>query len=122
MNKLHKQKYNVQRSKAKKRNIEWEFTYEEWLEWWGDDIINRGRGKGQLCMSRYNDIGPYNPSNVRKLTIEGNSSEGHKGKPKTTTIGLNSIMRTCPHCNRTFNIGNASRWHLDKCKQKPTKE
>lgn len=28
------------------------------------------------------------------------------------------LMATCPYCNYTTTIGNAKRWHFDKCKEK----
>ena len=67
-----REKYMTQRLNASRRNIDWQFTYEEWLDWWGDDIINRGRGKHKLCMARIGDTGPYNPDNVYKTTLENN--------------------------------------------------
>ena len=76
----YKQKYQIQRNSALVRNIEWHFTYESWLAWWGDDIVNRGRKRGQLVMARYKDRGPYHPDNVRKATCSENLTEAHKGK------------------------------------------
>ena len=76
----YKQKYNCQKNMAKKRNIDFQFTYEEWLAWWGDDIVNRGKSKGQLVMARIGDQGPYHPDNVVKKTCSENASEGNKGK------------------------------------------
>lgn len=76
-----KQKFYTQRNGAKYRGIEWHFTFESWLEWWGDDIVNRGPYKGQLVMARYGDTGPYHPDNVRKAFAEENCSEGNKGIP-----------------------------------------
>lgn len=74
-----KQKYYDQKRHAKDRNIDWQFTYETWLEWWGDDILNRGYYKGQLVMARHNDEGPYHPNNVRKATVEENINEAQVG-------------------------------------------
>ena len=72
-------KYNVQRQHAKRRGIEWQFeSYEQWIEWWGEDIEKRGSRAGQLVMARYNDEGPYHPDNVRKLTVEENTQEARK--------------------------------------------
>ena len=69
-----KQKFITQRTGARNRGIDWHFTFEEWLEWWGDDIANRGNKSGQLVMARIGDQGPYHPNNVRKIT----SNENHK--------------------------------------------
>jgi len=89
----YRKKYNNQKHFAKIRNIDWEFTYESWLEWWGDDIVNRGTKSGQLVMARNGDTGPYHPNNVRRVTSNENHSEscanglgwqkGHRHSPET---------------------------------------
>jgi hypothetical protein len=79
----YKHKYGVQKFGAKKRGLDFHFTYEEWLDWWGEDIENRGRGKGQLVMARYGDVGPYHPDNVFKNTAEQNVREAQTGIPKS---------------------------------------
>ena len=76
-----KNKYHTQRLGAKQRGIDWQFTYETWVEWWGEDIVNRGHYSGQLVMARFNDEGPYHPDNVKKITCNENCSEGNKGIP-----------------------------------------
>jgi len=73
----YKHKYSVQKAAAKVRGIEFQFTYEEWLAWWGDDIVNRGPYKGQLVMARIGDTGPYHPDNVRKITCSENATESN---------------------------------------------
>jgi hypothetical protein len=118
MKNILKHKYSVQRTSAINRGIDWQFTYDTWIEWWGKDIANRGRLKGQLVMARYNDIGPYHPDNVRKATCSENNSEGIKPRAnskKNTTV---FAQLTCPHCNFTTNKGNAKQWHFDNCKGK----
>jgi len=97
MTKSYNKQYNAQAATAKFRNIDWQFTYETWIEWWGDDIINRGRYDGKLVMARHNDTGPYNPDNVRKALCNENSAEAHKGKKRPRTkehqAKLNESMR-----------------------------
>ena len=66
MKRDYKQQYNQQKAGAKKRGIEWQLSFDEWLEFWGEDIDKRGRGHDQLCMQRFHDQGPYHPSNVKK--------------------------------------------------------
>jgi len=68
MNELdkHYHAYHSQKARAKRCGIGWEFTLETWLAWWGEDIVRRGRGHDQLQMQRVGDVGPYEPSNVRK--------------------------------------------------------
>lgn len=71
----YRQAYRNQKKLAIKRGITWEFTFDEWLAWWGDDIAKRGTHLGSLCMARYNDTGPYAEWNVRKCTVECNHRE-----------------------------------------------
>lgn len=71
--------YRYQKYAADKRGIDWNFTYDTWIEWWGSDIENRGKCRGQLCMARAGDVGPYHPDNVRKAFVEENASESNKG-------------------------------------------
>ena len=79
MNKI-KAAFEMQRYRAAYRGIDFLFTFEEWLEWWGDDIDKRGSGKNGLCMARNGDIGPYASWNVRKATISENSVEAMLGR------------------------------------------
>lgn len=58
--------FNAQKSGAKRRGIEFHFTFDEWLEWWGPDIAYRGKRAGCLQMQRFADSGPYAPGNVKK--------------------------------------------------------
>ncbi len=82
MLKPYNHEYHRQKDGAKRRNIDWQFTYDTWIEWWGDDIVNRGRNKGKLCMARNGDIGPYSITNCTKITHSENCSIGQKGIPK----------------------------------------
>ena len=72
-----REKYMQQRRHCRNRGIEFHFTYESWLAWWGEDIVNRGRSRGQLVMARTGDIGPYHPDNVRKATCSENIKESN---------------------------------------------
>lgn len=83
----HYNDYNLQRRAAGYRNIEWQFTLESWLAWWGDDLNIRGKGSGKLVMARNNDTGPYSPDNVHKATHNQNSKERWRGKPVITPAG-----------------------------------
>lgn len=72
-----------QRANAKTRGIEWQFTYDEWIEWWGEDITKRGKGGDCLAMLRENDEGPYCADNCRKGTQRENALELHSYKVHT---------------------------------------
>lgn len=74
----HNQKFNRQRTSAKIRGIDFNFSFNEWLEWWGDDFALRGCKKGQLVMARNNDTGPYHPDNVYKQECGANTGEMRK--------------------------------------------
>jgi hypothetical protein len=60
------QKFQQQRANARYRGIEWELTFKEWVDWWGDDYARRGVRADQLCMQRVADVGPYSLDNIRK--------------------------------------------------------
>jgi len=70
-----RQKYHNARWSAKERNIDWQFTYESWVNWWGDDLDKRGPKSTDLCMARIGDQGAYHPKNVCKLTVSENVKE-----------------------------------------------
>ncbi len=64
--------YIDQRQAAKRRGVEFNLTFEEWLEWWGDDIKLRGVKRNCLQMCRYDDVGPYELGNIYKATQDEN--------------------------------------------------
>jgi hypothetical protein len=75
MNRLMKKAYIQQKGDAKKRGIEFKITFEEWSNWWGKDFQNRGVGSNKLVMARFGDVGPYELSNIKKITFGDNSRE-----------------------------------------------
>lgn len=83
-----KVKYNWQRGNAKKRGIEWLFTFDTWLEWWGDDLPNRGQRSWNLSMQRIWDVGPYSPENTIKGRPKRNSlTWAHRIHRTTAALG-----------------------------------
>jgi hypothetical protein len=79
--------YAAQKNRADSRGVKWEFTFEEWLEFWGDDLRRRGRGYGGLSMARVLDKGPYAPWNVFKADSVENSC-GEAMYPKKLDLVL----------------------------------
>lgn len=77
----YKRAYASQKAGAARRGIEWQLTFEQWLDWWGDDIARRGTGSGQLQMQRFADSGPYALGNIRK------------GVPKNNRETASAVMR-----------------------------
>ena len=126
----YKTQYNTQKGNAKYRNIDWQFTYESWIELWGTDIDKRGKKKGSLCMARIGDEGPYHPDNCYKSLFEKNTFDAHYGKVKGTQprelverrasmtrgvpLGPQKLL-ICPHCNK-IGGNNMKRYHFDFCK------
>lgn len=74
--------YKNQGYGAKTRGIEWKLTYEQWLNIWTQSghLAERGRKKGQYCMSRYGDTGAYEVGNVFIQTHGANITDAKKGK------------------------------------------
>lgn len=70
-----RQKYNNAVISARQRGIDWQFTFESWMEWWGADFALRGNRATDLCMARTGDTGAYHPNNVRKATNSENVTE-----------------------------------------------
>ena len=72
--------FGAQKQNARRRNIPFEFTYQTWIDWWGDDIQQRGKGADKLVMARKNDQGAYHPDNVIKLFGKENVRDGNLNK------------------------------------------
>lgn len=66
--------FRSQKANAKRRGIGWELTFDQWLEFWGDDLDKRGSGKDCLQMQRHEDTGPYAVGNIRKGKPKQNSA------------------------------------------------
>lgn len=65
--------YNWQKSHAGRRGLAFVLTYDEWVNWWGDDFEYRGGEGTALCMCRYGDLGGYSLDNIYKDTNAGNA-------------------------------------------------
>ena len=76
----YSREFSDQKQNARRRGIDFNFTYESWIDWWGDDIQQRGKGADKLVMARKDDIGAYHPDNVIKLTGQDNVRDGNKNK------------------------------------------
>lgn len=66
--------FKTQKAGAARRGIGWELTFEQWLDFWGDDIDRRGSGRNSLQMQRPCDTGPYAVGNIRKGVPKQNSA------------------------------------------------
>lgn len=73
-----KRKFIEHKYAARRRGIEFHFTFEEWVKWWESNlgpnwITLRGRNAGQYVMARNGDIGNYEFKNVKCVTCEVNN-------------------------------------------------
>lgn len=78
-------KYLAHKNSAKQRGIRFLLTFEEWFVIWEDSGVFhlRGRQRGQYCMARYGDKGPYAVGNVEIIPMTKNSSDSMRGKHHT---------------------------------------
>ncbi len=86
--KLAKLRYNQQKGQAVHRKdilgnpINWNLTFDEWLNIWitSNKWHLRGCGIGKYCMSRKGDLGDYSIDNVEIKEFTQNTSEGNLGR------------------------------------------
>jgi hypothetical protein len=66
-----------QRRHARRRGIEFQLTFEQWLLIWETSgrLPERGKETGQYVMARPGDQGPYAVGNVRIITVNQNAGE-----------------------------------------------
>lgn len=100
-----------QKFTAERRGIEFSLSFYEWLDIWkrSGKLAERGRKKGQYCMARFEDKGPYCKENVQIILHSENTTDGwklhrdatskkmsivHKGKPKPWLVGRTKSPET----------------------------
>jgi hypothetical protein len=119
---LPEYRYKQQMGSAQKRGIDWQFTFETWYDLWisSGHYNQMGNKKGQYCMARTNDSGPYSVSNVRITTTEDNHKEAVKHTRQHTSIehqiGRYSHPKGQPSWNKglTYDATPRQRTHLSK--------
>lgn len=76
-----KKQYISQKSKSKKRNIGFNLTFVEWIDWWVETghYHDRGRGKDKYVMCRYGDLGDYSLDNIYCDLNSNNISTANHG-------------------------------------------
>jgi hypothetical protein len=70
-------RYEQNRRNALARGVRWKLTFQEWFEFWGDDIDKRGCFRNQLVMMRYEDKGDYELGNIFKGSQSQNCKTMH---------------------------------------------
>jgi len=123
--------FSTQKNHARSRLIEFNITFEEWIQWWkdniGDDwIYKRGRGAGKFHMARKNDEGPYELSNIICLTheqnghykaISGKASSGEKHATrvkllKSEVIEIFNSSESHAALARKYNVSDGAVWAI----------
>jgi hypothetical protein len=96
-------KYRAHKDNAKKRNVPFLLSFEEWWDIWqkSGHYDERGNKKGQYCMSRYNDIGAYQLGNVFIQLHSDNVTQAwsgkkhsHEAKEKISTNHIGMLGKT----------------------------
>lgn len=132
------QVYQTHKRNARKREVPFLISFDEWCKIWFDSghWHERGHNKGNYVMCRKGDVGPYSVDNVyidlheinAGLARKGkkNSSEHSfkisqalKGKKKSTTaVAKNAISQlsrpkyTCQHCNKLISGAGNLKQHI----------
>ena len=71
-------KYKDMKMNAKRREILFRLTFNEWLILWKGYVDKRGVYSGQYVLARYQDKGNYEIGNVYLTTVNQNCSDGGK--------------------------------------------
>lgn len=116
--------YYLHKYTAKRRDIEFHFAFEEWVNWWYDNLgpewfSKRGRQKGQYVMARNGDIGPYSRQNVECITHQENARRAEKtpclgegnGRSKVTSqeaLKIYNSSETLKEIALKFNISRST--------------
>lgn len=104
MEDLVRRAFRGQRHGAARRGIEFKLTYHQWVEWWGDDIDQRGRTKHALVMARRRDQGAYELGNIYKTTQAQNGKDAERAHAET------SARTALWHAARK---AAGRKWHLE---------
>ena len=75
-------RFVMHRKNAKRRDIPFFMTFDQWWEIWqtSGHWKQRGRGRRKYVMARFGDCGGYEVGNIKIILNSENSSEGNLGK------------------------------------------
>jgi len=89
---LARTRYVSQRNGAKSRGIEFKLTFEQWLEFWGDDLDKRGNRPWSLQMCRIGDKGCYELGNIYKGTARHNALLANQGQRHRLSVAARESL------------------------------
>lgn len=82
---LSLRRWKKQRRDAHARGIDYELSYQEYLDWWisngVDKNIKMPLTRDTLCMCRFNDTGPYKLDNIYCATLSQNQRDARRFNP-----------------------------------------
>ncbi len=95
-----KRLYQMHRHRAKRSGIKFQFSLDEWINWWIKNLgpqwlKKRGRGKNKYCMARIGDRGPYANDNVKCITNRQNASERFPSKESRIKSSKSNMGHIC---------------------------
>lgn len=117
--KLAKRKWWDQRQSARRRGIEFDFSFESWLQFWLDSghWYQRGiKSADSYVMSRFNDTGPYRLDNVVIKSNRDNAQEGNIGIKKPLGHGAN-VSRALKGISKPGPINGYAKISCIRCKK-----
>ncbi len=121
----NRRKYRNCVMSAKQRGIIWQLTYITWRKIWATSghWNERGPWRGQYCMARFGDKGPYAIDNVKICTVGENHSEAWLGKKRSAAnrekIRLIRLGRSpSAETRKKMSIAQTGRKHTTKSKEK----
>ena len=79
-----RERFYAHRGNAKRRNIPFLMSFEEWITVWlsSGHYHEIGRARGKYCMARFGDFGAYEVGNVRIITSTANIIEWNTSDKK----------------------------------------
>jgi hypothetical protein len=87
-----RRRYYRQKYGAKARGIGWQLTFEQWLDWWGEDLDRRGTHYNSLGMCRFGDVGPYALDNIYKGTPRQNGHTRSKSICHNRSVAAQRVI------------------------------
>lgn len=112
MPKKYNTAYLAHKQNAAVRSIDFLLTYEEWLQIWEQSghLHERGCRKGQYCMARFGDKGPYAVGNVKIILHRDNILEKEYKDSQREAIRKSNLAREY----KTFKLTDEQRQKISK--------